>query len=79
MVADRLAHSSGLRELATEVVQAARQVPQKRDDAGIVIDELLSDRQCLQLLGLCFRYVAVFREQDAEVLVSLCQQAGGIP
>ncbi len=55
VVTDRIAHSSGLRELATDFVQAARQFPLKLEDAGVVIGELLSDRQCLQVLGLRFR------------------------
>ena len=55
VVADRLVRFSGLRELPTDVEQAVRQIPLKLWDGGVVVGQLLSERQCLAVLGLRFR------------------------
>ena len=65
--------SAGLpvcRQQHAEVVVAARQVAAEFGDGGVVVGQLLLDRQRLAVLGLRLRRLARLRQQDAEVVVA---------
>ncbi len=54
---------------------AARQAAAEFGDGGVVVGQLLLDRQRLAVLGLRFRWLARIRQQDAEVVVADRQAA----
>jgi hypothetical protein len=47
----------------------------ERDDGGVVVDQLLPDRDCLAVLGLRVRRLARVRQEEAEVEVAVRQVA----
>ena len=61
-----------------QVVVAVRQAAAEFGDGGVVVGQLLPDRQCLAVLGLRFRWLARIRQQDAEVVVAVRQAGCGI-
>ena len=48
---------------------ASRQVVAEFGDGGVLVSQLLSDRQCLARLGLRFRSIARLPQQQAEVVM----------
>ena len=52
---------------------AARQAAAEFGDGGVVLGQLLLDRQRLAVLGLRLRRLARLRQQEAEVVVAARQ------
>ena len=64
---------SACRQQEAEIVVAARQAAAEIGDGGVVIGQLLLDRDRVAVLGLRFRRLARIRQQEAELAVVLAR------